>query len=220
MELKEMINKLHHGDCLELMSTMPKNSVDVTLTDIPYGEVSRESGGLRNLDKGKADIIGFNLEEFTKESIRVTKGTVMIFCGTQQVSDIIRLMREAKMSTRILVWQKTNPTPLNGKKLFLSGIEIAAYGRKPKATFNGSCVNTVFKYPVGRNKLHVTEKPMALFKELISLTSNKGDVIFDSCAGAGTTCAAAALLGRKFIGVEIDPASYAVMQSRMSDIHY
>lgn len=44
--------KIYQGDCLELMKDMPDESVDMTLTDIPYGEVNRESNGLRSLSKG------------------------------------------------------------------------------------------------------------------------------------------------------------------------
>jgi len=54
--------KLTHGNCLDIMPTMADNSVDFTLTDIPYGEVNRKDNGLRNLDKEYADILTFGLE--------------------------------------------------------------------------------------------------------------------------------------------------------------
>lgn len=43
--------ELWHGDCIELMKNIPDGSVDLVLTDIPYGEVNRNSNGLRKLDK-------------------------------------------------------------------------------------------------------------------------------------------------------------------------
>ena len=51
-----MIN-LVNADCIEAMSKLSDKSIDLIVTDIPYGEVNRKSAGLRNLDKGKADIV-------------------------------------------------------------------------------------------------------------------------------------------------------------------
>ena len=64
-------------------------SIDLTLTDIPYGSVNRKDNGLRNLNKGNADIETFNLQEFLKEVDRVTAGTIIIFCGVNQVSEYL-----------------------------------------------------------------------------------------------------------------------------------
>ena len=52
---------LYNNDCMQVMPTIENNSVNFTLTDIPYDVVNRSSNGLRNLDKGKADIITFNI---------------------------------------------------------------------------------------------------------------------------------------------------------------
>ena len=62
---------LLNGDCLALMKDIPSGSVDFVLTDIPYDAVNRQSNGLRNLDKGKADIITFDLDLFLQEVLRV-----------------------------------------------------------------------------------------------------------------------------------------------------
>ena len=61
------INKIYNEDCLKGMKRMSNNSVTMTLTDIPYGVVSRKSNGLRNLDKCKADILTFDLNTFVDE---------------------------------------------------------------------------------------------------------------------------------------------------------
>ena len=46
--IKEIINQVICGDCLEVMKKMPENSVDLVLTDIPYDGVNRDNQGLRN----------------------------------------------------------------------------------------------------------------------------------------------------------------------------
>lgn len=80
--------EIYHGDCMKIMAGMPDNSVDFTLTDIPYGEVNRSDNGLRKLTKEQADIPTFELTEFLSEVYRVTKNNICIFCGREQFSDI------------------------------------------------------------------------------------------------------------------------------------
>ena len=137
--------KIYNEDCLETMERMEDASVEMTLTDIPYGEVNRDDNGLRNLDKGKADNADFDLENFLEEVKRITNGSIYIWCGTEQVS-FIRKHLDDDLSTRIIVWEKTNPTPLNGQHLWLSGIELCVFARKEKATWNGDCDNTCLLY--------------------------------------------------------------------------
>lgn len=81
---------LFNMDCMDLMKQMNDNIVNLTLTDIPYGEVNREDNGLRNLNKENADIMTFDLEEFLNEVYRVTESTIIIFCGIEQVSPIAK----------------------------------------------------------------------------------------------------------------------------------
>lgn len=190
------------------MQTLAANSVDLLLTDIPYDGVNRNSNGLRNLNKGKADILTFDLNNFLNECYRVTKNTIIIFCGVTQVSDIVKYFynhQEKKKGTvRQLIWSKTNPSPMNGQYVYLSSIENMVWFRKPKGTFNAHCKKAVFTFPNGRSKIHPTEKNIDLIKELIKDNSNEGDLIFDPCAGGGTIPLAAKELNRNFIGCELD----------------
>ena len=202
-----MIN-LINADCIEAMSKLSDKSVDLVVTDIPYGEVNRKSSGLRNLDKGKADIVTFNLSELVDELCRLTKGSIYIFCGTEQVSEIRKRMVENKMSTRLCIWEKTNPSPMNGDKIWLSGIECCVFGRFPKATFNEHCKNTVFRYPCGRNKIHPTQKPEELIERLVLASSNVGNLVLDPFSGSGTTAVVCRKNNRNFIGFELNKEYY------------
>ena len=107
---RERVCKLLHGDCLELMKKIPSDKVDLTLTDIPYGEVNRNDNGLRKLDKENADIETFDLQEFLKEIYRITKGTIIIFCGKEQLSEIHKFFsneqKKNKGTVRQLIWEK------------------------------------------------------------------------------------------------------------------
>lgn len=198
---------------------MPVGGVNLTVTDIPYGEVNRNSNGLRTLDKSDADVITFDLYEFCSELYRITSGTIIIFCGKEQVSDIHKFFsdkqKKGKGTVRQLIWKKTNPSPMNGQHIYLSGIENAIWFKKRGGVFNAHCKNTVFEYPCGRSKLHPTEKNHDLLKELILDNSNEGDIVFDPCAGSGSHLLVARDNKRNYIGVELSKEYYEIAQSRL-----
>ena len=207
--------KLLQGDCLELMKDIPDGSVDLVLTDIPYGEVNRKSNGLRNLDKGKADIVTFDLKELTETLCDKTDGSIYMFCGIEQVSTIRTTMVDKGLSTRLCIWEKTNPSPMNGQVIWLSGIECCVYGKKKNATFNEHCKNTVFRFPTVKGKLHPTQKPIDLMKYLIEVSSNENDIVLDPFMGSGSCGVASVHTNRNFIGMELDKDYFEIAKKRI-----
>jgi len=208
--MKEIIQ----GNCIEKMKDYQEHFVDLTITDIPYDMVNRVSNGLRNLDKGNADILTFDLDLFLELVYRITKGTIIIFCGVNQVSKIYNFFAEKQAkklgTTRQIIWQKSNPMPMNGEYIYLSGIENAIWFKKKRGVFNAHCKNTVFKYPNGSSKKHPTEKNHDLIKELILDNSKEGDLVFDPCAGSGSHCLVAKENGRDFLGIELNEDFYKI----------
>ena len=198
------LDTIYNEDCLTGMQRIPDGSVDLVLTDIPYNEVNRESNGLRNLDKESADIGDFDLTELTETICRKTKGSVYMFCGINQVSDIRTTMSKCGLSTRLIVWEKTNPSPMNGDKIWLSGIECCVYGKKSGATFNLHCKNSVLRFPCGKHDIHPTQKPVELFRYLLTASSNEGDTILDPFMGSATTAIACIKENRHFVGFELN----------------
>lgn len=197
------VNIIHNMNCMDGLSKYPNNSVNMILTDIPYGEVSRKNNGLRNLDKGKADIIDVDLSKLLIELDRIANDNVVIFCGGEQFSEIYGYFaKKTKGTVRPIIWYKSNPSPMNGKYVYLSGVELAVWYRKPGGTFNAHCKTNVFRFPNGTNKIHPTQKNLRLFEELIMDNTNEGDVVLDPFIGSGTTAVACMNTGRKFIGYE------------------
>ena len=212
-----MINLKKHN-CLEIIKDYEDNSIDFTLTDIPYDVVNRKDNGLRNLDKDKADVLSFNLIEFLEQVYRVTKNSICIFCGKEQFSTIYKYFADKKGTVRPIVWQKSNPSPMNGQYIYLSGVEFAVWFKKSGAkTFNAHCKNTVFKFPNGSSKLHPTAKNLELFKELILDNTNENDLVFDPCMGSGTTGVACKELNRNFIGIELDEKYFDIAKKRIGE---
>ncbi len=208
---------LLRGDCVERMIELDDNSVDLVLTDIPYNVTNRADNGLRNLDKGKADVITFNLEEALNETIRVCSGSFYIFCSTEQVSGIRSFYVKNRCTTRLCIWEKSNPNPMNGQHVWLSGVECFIYAKKKCATFNEHCKNTVFKHPVPRGKLHPTMKPIALLERLIEASSNEGDTVLDFTMGSGTTGVACKNTGRSFVGIELNENYFDIARDRIDE---
>ena len=206
---------LMQGDCLELMRDIPSGSIDMILCDLPYGEVNQKSGGLRLLDRGKANACNIDLSTLSNEFNRICKGTIYAFCGTEQISALVGNFKRHGMTTRVCAWEKTNPSPMNGTKLWLSGLEFCVFARKRKATFNEHCKKALWQAPSGRAKIHPTEKPLKLMERLVMASSNEGDTVLDCVMGSGTTGVACVNTGRKFIGIEMDAGYFEIARKRI-----
>src|SRR5574344_1441177 len=96
--------KLYNDDCMNILKTLPNKSVDLTIADIPYGEVNRKSGSLRSFNKYEADRETFNIDEFLQRVCMVTSGSVYIFCGIGQVSKVRDCLISYGLSTRLGIW--------------------------------------------------------------------------------------------------------------------
>ena len=216
--------KLLQGDCMELMNNIPNESIDLVLTDIPYNVVNREDNGLRKLDKENADILTFDLINFLEQLYDIAKSTIIIFCGKEQVSIIHSYFndkqKKGKGTVRQLIWEKSNPSPMNGQHIYLSGVENAIWFKKRGGTFNAHCKNTVFKYPIGRSKLHPTEKNHLLLQELILDNSNENDLILDPCMGSGSTGVVALQNNRNFLGIELNQNYFEIAKNRLEGLQY
>jgi site-specific DNA-methyltransferase (adenine-specific) len=190
-----------HGDCRELL---PSIEADVIVTDPPYGEVSRASQGLRVFDKGSADMETLNPEEIVAALLPVGAHSYYVWCGMEQISPLRVGFVAAGLSTRLCVWEKSNPAPTNGQYLWLSGLEVAVFVRRHNAIFNEFCKVPIWRGPSAEDNGHPTPKPKWLMARAIAASSAPGDTILDPFMGSGTTLFAAKDLGRRSIGIEIE----------------
>lgn len=186
------------------------------LTDIPYEFVNRDSNGLRNLDKGKADNKTFELKDFL-EKVYPSFDIFVIFCGNEQYSYIYDWFNKKKQGTvRQVVWSKTNPSPMNSEYVLLNGTENAVWfkkrgtGKLPK-----HYIHNVYQAPTGSSKFHPTEKNHKLLEQLIIDNTVVGDTIVDTCMGSGSTGIVAKRLGRGFIGIELDEEYFEIAKERI-----
>lgn len=209
--------KLYNDNCMKVLPSLSDGSISLTLTDIPYNEVNRKDNGLRNLNKSDADIITFPLNEFIDEVVRVTFGSIYIFCGSVQVSHIRNRLMEHGLSVRHCIWEKTNASPMNGEYMWLSSIENCIFARKKGAYFDikERCKSAVWRCATEKYKGHPTPKPVELMERLIQASSKRGDLILDPCMGSGAVGIAAKKTNRNFIGIEMNKKYFDITTERI-----
>lgn len=197
-----------NADCFEFMATMENNSVDCTITDFPYNACSGyHEGGLRRVNRDAADRdtdgSDFDTVRATEEICRVTEHSALIFCGHLQMPVIYETMKRCGMKMiRIVVWEKTNPSPMNGQFGFLNSMEWAVWGKKPGGFWRGHHQTSVFRHPTEPVAWHPTAKPIGLLKQFIQLMCPEKGTVFDPCAGSLSLAVAANEMARGYICVE------------------
>ena len=209
---------LHHGDAWELLATFADKSFDLTLTDPPYNAINQNNvvGGMRSFDKGSADSLPVDIPTLTRELARVTSGSIYVWCSHEQVSHYVDAFREHGRTTRVGVWQKTNPSPMHGEKFWLSATELCVFAHGPSAYFDRFCKRPVWTGPTAKDARHPTPKPVWLMQELVQASCAPGGTVFDPFAGSGSTLVAAKNNGRRAVGIELDEAYCRVVADRLA----
>ena len=216
------INKIIQGDCLEVMKEMEDNSVDLVLTDPPYGigasNDSRMSGFYTvNLGGKKTKVQAKNYKksdwdsfkptkEYFDEIIRISKNQI-IFGGNYFIEYL-------KNSSCWLVWDKMNGEN-NNADCELAWTSFKTAVRKHSFKWNGmlqqDMKNKEYRY-------HPTQKPLEVMKWILQNYSKEGDLVFDGFAGSGSTLIACEQLNRKWIGVEKNEYYVKDIKYRLSNI--
>ena len=238
------LNRIYCGDCLELMRDMDDKSVDLVLCDLPYGSTSCEWdivipladlwNQYKRIIKENTPLVFTAREPFT--SFLVTSNIKYykhkwIWNKKQSGSFQNAKFMPLQIEEDILVFCKGkvnyNPVMRIGKTRVKGNCKtknqlFKGLGSKHKTKNNTFFPTNILEFPNCSNKeerLHPTEKPVALFEYLIKTYSKEGDLVLDNCIGSGTTAVACKKLGRNFIGIEKEHAYVAIAEKRLEKVN-
>lgn len=201
------------GDCLEILPTLGK--VDAVITDPPYAiptVVAKGRNWTRNV--GDLNIVEFAMKAYLKAAIDQLHegGRCFVFCDGTSYPVLFRaLYSEVQMA--LLVWDKGR---IGMGREFRKSHELILHGWLPKTPVFSDGIGRAdvlkFKTVPTSERLHPAQKPLELVCELMRPS---GEMICDPFMGSGTTGVACMNLGRKFIGIEIEPKYFDIACERI-----
>lgn len=215
------------GDCLEVMKEL--EPVDAVVTDPPYllsdsGPGASHFGmSLRKFEGAayKAIVSGVDYTSIFDAASKICAPmNAFVFCSNKQISNLMRESEVRNLATTLLVWHKANAAPFaNG--VWRGDIEYIVHSRGKGATFNGGATEKtkVISHPIVQDDRHPTVKPLAVIERLLRNCSDAGQTVLDPFMGSGTTLVACAKMGRKGIGIELDPDYFEIACKRVEDAY-
>lgn len=214
------INKIHLGDCLELMKEIDDKSIDMILTDPPYGidlTPQRQSGKFKNTKVLSDDNLDW-LPFWCQELFRILKdnSSGYIFCNWQNYDIFKQELQKYFIIKNCIVWDKDWFGMGNNWRANHEFIIVITNGKFKTKSNNKS---NILKYRrlAPQKLLHSCEKPIGLLEDIILESTNENDLILDSFIGSGTTTIAAINTNRNFIGIEKDENYFNIASKRIEE---
>lgn len=212
------LNIIHQGEALAQIARLPADSLDLILADPPYGDGAKAVYGFhekRGIAGNASPLLGLYAIEQALAKLKHNR-FCLFFLGQRHISLVdhyLRLYPPAKLRGYI-VWDKQMMGLGYGVR---SRHELIAVLEKGKPVYEDRGIPSIISHRRSDYRHHPNEKPIALMRWLIERFSALDDVVFDPFAGCGTTCLAARLSARRFIGVELDARYAEIARSRLAE---
>jgi DNA modification methylase len=210
MSTSAYLNSIVLGDCMNVLDNIEDDSIDFVITDPPYGVLDKEV---------KWDDV--EIEEFTNKwwSKLKNKSKGFLVFWSQK---FIPLGYKIFNPDRMLIWWHPNlQKPTNNMYLYSYDPIFFIRGKTFNGCFSRGLNADVKSYAMPQSnfivdrKVHGTQKPLQLLKDLVEVNTNEGDIVLDPFAGSGTTCLASKILGRRYIGIEKDKKTFDIAIKRL-----
>jgi site-specific DNA-methyltransferase (adenine-specific) len=234
-------NTEHLGDCLEIMKLIPDKSIDFICTDLPYGTTACKWdtiipfeplwGQYNRVIKDKGCIALFGNEPFTSH-LRMSNIENYKYdwaWDKQRGSNFVTVKKRPFNSfENIAVFYSKQPTynpqmiagaPYKRKSGIVGSFKVVSKNNTETVSDGFRYPLTVLSYPmVGQtNKIHNTQKPVALIEYLIKTYSNENDIVLDSTAGSFTLAEACINTNRDYIVIEKDEPIFKKGSNRIKE---
>lgn len=203
--------KLYKGDCLEVMKEIPDKSIDVIITDPPYGILggSKTIGGSKLYKANEYNCYWDNeriSKEILNEIFRISKNQIIF--GYNYISDLLPI------TNSLIVWDKKEKNDWFDN--FSDGEIIWTSYKKPLRIYRFLWMGAIRK---GKRikRVHPTQKPVELMEWIIKNYTNENDTILDCFMGSGSTGVACKHTNRRFIGIELDDNYFEIAKKRIEE---
>ncbi len=207
-------NRIIQGDCVEVLQSIPSETVDLVLTDPPYGVRYRDRQG-RSI--ANDDILDPVLKAFP-EIYRVMKPDTFCICfyGWNRIDAFFQAWTGAGFRpVGHIVWQKSYAS----KSSFLEARHEQAYLlAKGSPAKPAQPLPDVQPWIYSGNKAHPTEKAVGILTPLVRTFTRPGALVLDPFSGSGSTAVASALTGRGYIGIELEPGYCMTARNRLAGV--
>ncbi len=210
-------DRVYQQDCIEGLCVIEDKSIDLLLSDPPFGMNFRSN---RRSIKHKRIENDDNLDWlpfWMKEINRVMKDDshLYIFCSHHNIEIFKYEVKKYRNIKNILIWEKNNHGSGDLEGDYAPQYEMILFCSNGKKKLNGGRSSNIIKANKTGNKYHGTEKPIDLMEFFIGKSSIEGDTVLDTFAGGGSTLIAAKGMCRKYIGFEIDKDNYKTINERL-----
>ena len=235
------INKIYNEDCLEGMKRIPSGSVDMILADLPYGttackwdtiipfellweqynRIIKDNGAivLTATNPFSSVLVSSNLKGFKHEWIwQKEKGVGFQVAKYRPMQEHEHVLVFTKKGERVDYYpiKEKRDKPIKSKGASTkSGSSPIAYLNNINKTYVDKYPTSIKKFKRDSNKIHPTQKPVALFEYLIKTYTNEGDTVLDNVMGSGTTAIACLNTNRNSIGFELDKGYFDIANERV-----
>tara|TARA_R110001632_G_C11236606_1_gene407247 strand:- start:104 stop:796 length:693 start_codon:yes stop_codon:yes gene_type:complete len=215
--------RLMLGDCLERIKEIETGSVDMILTDPPYGMDFQSN---RRVIKDKFNKIENDknvdwLPDLLQECFRVMSddSALYCFCSWHKIDVFKQEIQKLFKIKNIIVWVKNNHGSGDLKAAYAPKHEFVIYAHKGRSLFRDKRTPDVMEYPkIHSSKLqHPTEKNTDMLELFIKNNSDNRALILDPFMGSGSTGVAAKNINRKFIGIEMDEGYFNIAKKRINE---
>lgn len=205
------INRIIHGDCIEVMRHFPPDCIDLIVTDPPYVTRYESTDGRRIKNDDTTDWI----KPAYSEMFRVLKPNC--FCVTTYGWNTIGIFMHTWRAVGFrpighFVWVKNYASSVRFTRSHHEMAYLLIKGEPPEPENPPS---DVLSWQYTGNKFHPTQKPVMAMTPFIRAFSKQDDIVLDPFIGSGTTAIAALHLGRRYIGIELDADYAAIAQDRI-----
>ncbi len=215
------LNKIYNMDCFELFESMPDDYVDIVFTSPPYNSI-RHTKYEHFEDKYK-NYHTF-LVDVVKECLRVAKKYVIlnVQANYYNKTDVYKFIGDfSKNIQRIVIWNKTNPTPSSLRNRLTNSYEFFfILSKKETVKCNSVFLKDVITFPINSEKVkgHSAVMNKDVCELFIKEFTQENEIVFDPFSGTGTTAIVCKENNRKYIGTEIEKTYYDYSISRIKGV--